>query len=257
MTANDTSYFQPLVELWAIFPEYENIPWFSLLPSIFYCTVKNKKSPKNLQQNSNLEIRRINKPQFKPPMPLSLNQWHWRSEFISWPVVVVTKFGLCPDHSRSHLSWCHFLKILQEWSHNPPLDFSPHGPMIPTDVFAQTPTAPQRDKLCACCSITSDAFNRFFHSEPSSETKLSLSESPRETIVSLQTNSFDINGCQADHEGDYPAGAMLASASNDNYYNDDQDLYSKSQVRKRLTLTSLLPGKHWSVYDLVDKFVFA
>ena len=110
--------------------------------------------------------------------------------------------------------------------------------MIPTDVFAQTPTTPQRDRFCLCCSITSDAFNKFFYSESSSEVKLSSSESPRETIVSLQTNSFDVNGLHPYHEGIYPPDATLASASNDNYYSDDQDLYSKSQVRERLTLTS-------------------
>ena len=56
--------------------------------------------------------------------------------------------------------------------------------------------------------------------------------------MSLQTNSFDVNGLHPYHEGIYPPDATLASASNDNYYSDDQDLYSKSQVRERLTLTS-------------------
>jgi hypothetical protein len=153
--------------------------------------------------------------------------------------VVVIKIDLCPDLNRRHPSW----RVLRSCKNNHTtaiLYFSPYGLMIPTDVFAQTPTTPQRDRFCICCSITSDALNKFFKPDHSFETKLSSTESPRETIVSLQTNSFDLNGLYPYQEGDYAAGAMLASASNDNYYNDDQDLNSKSQVRKRLTLTSLL-----------------
>jgi hypothetical protein len=156
--------------------------------------------------------------------------------------VVAIKIDLRPDLNQRHPSW----RVLRSYENNHTsalLYFSPHGLMIPTDVFPQTPTTPQRDSFCICCSITSDALNKFFNPDHSSETKLSSTESPRETIVSLQTNSFDVNGLHPYHEGDYPAGAMLASGSIDNYCNDDQDLYSKSQVRKRLT--SFLPS--WKI----------